>query len=226
MFSLLSTLHFKLKKLNNRVHLFWRLYHQASLQSNHRALHIDPIHVCMLLFTFQWLTVYGCQLVKNLTKMHKFTRWCDRTALHCITLVFLVWNAIQFQTMSYVSLPRAPHGLEGGDIWHFRLILHAHEKGVVLYLHKTYPLYLHGHFHFNCWMWIISYDLKIFKFEAVNVFNIPFYLQSWKWAWLSCKLSKEFIVINFSLFLFLFFSAMISIWIIKIRELEEHHLDN
>ena len=215
MFSLLSTLHFKLEKLNNPVHSFWRLYHQASLQSNHRALHIDPIHVCMLLFTFQWLTVYGCQLVKNLTKMHKFTRWCDRTPLHCITLVFLVWNAIQFQT--YVSLPRAPHGLEGGDIWHFRLILQAHLQA--LYLHKRYyPLYLHSHFHFNCWMWIISYDLKIFKFEAVNVLNIPFYLQSWKWAWFSCKLSKEFIVINFSLFLFLFFSAMISIWIIKIRE--------
>ena len=213
MFSLLSTLHFKLEKLNNPVHLFWRLYHQASLQSNHRTLHIDLIHVCMLLFTFQWLTVYGCQLVKNFKKMH--TRWCDRTPLHRITLVSLVWNAIQFQTN--VSLPRAPHGLEGGDIWHFRLILQAHEKVVALYLHKRYyPLYLHSHFHFNCWMWIISYDLKIFKFEAVNVLNIPFYLQSWKWAWFSCKLSNKFIVINFSLFLF--FSAMISIWIIKIRE--------
>ena len=146
---------------------------------------------------FSDLQCMAANLLRIKKKMH--TRWCDQIPLHRITLVFLVWNAIQFQTN--VSLPRAPHGLEGGDIWHFRLILHAHEKGVALYLHKRYyPLYLHSHFHFNCWMWIISYDLKIFKFEAVNVFNIPFYLQSWKWTWFSCKLSKEFIVINFSLF--------------------------
>ena len=99
----LSTLHFKLLKLNDPIHLFWRLYCQASQYSKCRTLHSHHMHAAVHGSHVTYM--YGCHLVKkskSKAKMH--SHW---TALKCSESRRLSpphpsrvrgWKCVTFQT--------------------------------------------------------------------------------------------------------------------------------
>ena len=69
MFSL-STLHFKLEKLKDPVHLCWRLYRQASRLSKRRTLHIGHMHAAV-----HGSVTYGANLSRNRNLFHSNQRF-------------------------------------------------------------------------------------------------------------------------------------------------------
>jgi len=98
MFSL-STLHFKLSKLNDPVHLFWRLYCQASQHSKRRTLHSDHMHAAV-----HGSHVNNISMAANLQRNRNPRQKCIVTGQH-----YNAWN-------SDVSLPRTPLGSGGGEV--------------------------------------------------------------------------------------------------------------
>ena len=106
----LSTPCFKHEKSNDPVHLFWRLYRQDHRHSKHKTFLIDHVHTAV-----HGSMTYGCQIANKAkftmyAKMHKLLG--DVTRRH--------YNAQNSDS----SVPHAPHGLGGGDVWHFRLVVH------------------------------------------------------------------------------------------------------